>query len=63
MSSPGDDGKPKKRAVLVVYAVFVTQYLKLLLEDVFDVDTGTMAYNAYDVIASPMSVLSRHMMN
>jgi hypothetical protein len=49
--------------VWVVYAAGATPYVKLLLEDVLDVDTGTMAYNSYDVIVLPMSVLAKQMIN
>jgi hypothetical protein len=49
--------------VLVVYAIGVTQYTKLLLEYIFDVTTSIMAYDAYNVITLPMMALSNHMMN
>jgi hypothetical protein len=62
-SFPGEDVKTNNWAVLVVHATGATQYMNLLLEDVFDVDTGTMAYDAYIVIVSPMPVLAKYMIN
>jgi hypothetical protein len=58
-----NESKAKNRAVLVVYEVGITQYTKLLLDDVFTVDTGSMIDEAYDVIVSPMLALSKQMMN
>jgi hypothetical protein len=63
MIFPGDWTKPKNRKVLAVYAAGATHYTKLLLEDVFDVDTVNMAYDAYNVMVSPMTTLAKQMMN
>jgi hypothetical protein len=51
------------RTVLVVYAVGQTQYTKLLLDDIYDVDTQLMMEEAYELIVRPMSLLIKQMMN
>jgi hypothetical protein len=51
------------RTVLFVYAVGQTQYTKLLLDDIYDVDKQLMMEEAYELIVHPMSLLTKHMMN
>jgi hypothetical protein len=51
------------RTVLVVYAVGQTQYMKLLLDDIYDVEKQLMVDEAYELIVCPMSLLTKQMMN
>jgi hypothetical protein len=51
------------RTVLTVYIVGQTQYTKLLLEDIYDVDKQLMMEEAYELIVHPISLLTKHMMN
>jgi hypothetical protein len=51
------------RMVLVVYTVGQTQYTKLLLDDIYDVDTQLMVDEAYELIVHPMPLLTKQMMN
>jgi hypothetical protein len=51
------------RTVLVVYAVGQTQYTKLLLDDIYDVDKQLMMEESYELIVRPMSLLTKQMMN
>jgi hypothetical protein len=51
------------RTVLVVFAVGKTQYTKLLLEEIYDMDKQILQYDAYDSIVSPMALLVKKMTN
>jgi hypothetical protein len=51
------------RTMLVVYAVGQTQYTKLLLDDIYDVNKQLMMEEAYELIFRPMSLLTKQMMN
>jgi hypothetical protein len=48
--------------VLVMYAVGQTQFSKLLLQDIYNVESQSMERNAYDMIIGPMALLSKPMM-
>jgi hypothetical protein len=50
------------RTVLVMYAVGQTHFSKLLLQDIYNVESQSMEHNAYDMIIGPMTLLSKQMM-
>jgi hypothetical protein len=56
-----DNVGPQTR--LVVYAVGQTQYTKLLLDDIYDVDKQLMMEEAYKLSVRPMSLSTKQMMN
>jgi hypothetical protein len=60
MSDLGDD-TIGPRTVLVMYAAGQTQFSKLLLQDIYNVESQSMERNAYDMITGPMALLSNQM--
>jgi hypothetical protein len=50
------------RTVLVMYEVGQTQFSKLLLQDIYNVESQIMERDAYGMIIGPMALLSNQMM-